>query len=121
MSRRETAGCRWARRRWPPAGCSQPREGVMCLGIPGEVVEVGEHHGLRMGQVRFGGITRQVCLEAQPDVVPGDYVLVHVGFAIARIDPLEAGRAWEVLQTLGQTDELADHETGTAPGGPGAS
>jgi hydrogenase expression/formation protein HypC len=80
----------------------------MCLGIPGEIVELREEHALRFAKVRFGDITRDVCLECQPDVGVGDWVLVHVGFAIARIDPEEAARAWKVLTELGQTDEVKE-------------
>ena len=80
----------------------------MCLGIPGEVIEIYEEHALRFAKVRFGGITREVCLECQPDVVVGDFVLVHVGFAIAKIDRDEAQRAWEVLEVIGQTSEVKD-------------
>jgi hydrogenase expression/formation protein HypC len=69
----------------------------MCLSVPGEVVEVFEKHGLRFGKVRFGGITREVCLEYEPDAAPGDHVLVHVGFAIAKLDAEEAARAWAAL------------------------
>ena len=78
----------------------------MCLGIPGEVIEVRDDAGLKFAQVRFGGITREVCLECQPDAGVGDFVLVHVGFAIARIDRDEAARAWDVLEQIGQTDEV---------------
>jgi hydrogenase expression/formation protein HypC len=78
----------------------------MCLGIPGEVMEIHTEHGLRFAKVRFGGITRDVCLECQPDAAVGDFVLVHVGFAIARIDREEAARAWQVLTEIGQTAEL---------------
>lgn len=95
----------------------------MCLGIPGELVEVREDAGLRMGRVRFAGITRDVCLDYVPEVEPGEYVLVHVGFAISRIDREEAERTWRVLEALGQTDELmadrdeaADARPGEAPG-----
>ena len=80
----------------------------MCLGIPGEVVELREAQGLKFARVRFGGIVREGCLEYQPDATVGDYVLVHVGFAIATIDPDEAARTWEVLEEIGQTDELRD-------------
>ena len=80
----------------------------MCLGIPGEVIEIKEEHALRFAKVRFGDITRDVCLECQPDAAVGDYVLVHVGFAIARIDRVEAERAWKVLTDLGQTDEVKE-------------
>jgi hydrogenase expression/formation protein HypC len=85
----------------------------MCLGIPGELVEVREVNGLRFGKVRFAGITRDVCLECQPDAVPGDYVLVHVGFVIAKIDREEAARAWQVLEEIGQTGELLAGQGGT--------
>jgi hydrogenase expression/formation protein HypC len=78
----------------------------MCLGIPGEVIALDEQHGLRYAKVRFGGVTRDVCLECQPDAVVGDFVLVHVGFAIARIDRDEAARTWEALRQLGETREL---------------
>lgn len=65
----------------------------MCLGIPGEVVETMGGDGLeRTARVRFGGITRIVCLAGVPDAVTGDYVTVHAGFAISRIDREEAAR-----------------------------
>ena len=78
----------------------------MCLGIPGEIVELRERHGLRFAQVRFGAITRDVCLEYTPQAAPGDFVLVHVGFAIARIDAEEAARTLRLLEELGQASEL---------------
>ncbi len=79
----------------------------MCLGIPGEVVELRERQGLRFARVRFGDIARDVCVEYVPEVTPGDFVLVHVGFAIARIDAEEAARTFRLLEELGQTTELA--------------
>jgi len=83
----------------------------MCLGIPGELLEVREDQELRMGKVRFAGISRDVCLAYVPDAVPGDYVLVHVGFAISKIDREEAERSYRILQEIGQTAELtADRE-----------
>ncbi|APR80689.1 [NiFe] hydrogenase metallocenter assembly protein HypC [Minicystis rosea] len=77
----------------------------MCLGIPGEILDVRETHGLRFGKVRFGGVVRDVCLEYQPDARAGDFVLVHVGFAIATLDREEAARTWEILEQLGETTE----------------
>ena len=77
----------------------------MCLAIPGEIIEVEERHAMRFAKVRFGGITREVCLEYQPMARPGDYVLVHVGFAIATIDAEEAARTWQLLRELGEADE----------------
>jgi hydrogenase expression/formation protein HypC len=78
----------------------------MCLAIPGEVMARDEEDGLPFATVRFGGVTRRVCLACQPDVVEGDFVLVHVGLAIARIDREEAARTWEALERLGQTAEV---------------
>ena len=78
----------------------------MCLGIPGEVTEIEERHGLRYGKVRFGGITREVCLECVPEAARGDFVLVHVGLAIAVIDAERAASTLRILEELGQTTEL---------------
>jgi hydrogenase expression/formation protein HypC len=78
----------------------------MCLAIPGEVLAIEERHGLRFGKVQFGGITRDVCLEYQPAARPGDYVLVHVGFAIATVDAAEVARTWDLLRELGEIEEL---------------
>ena len=78
----------------------------MCLGIPGEVLDVRDENGLRLAKVRFAGISRDVCLDYVPDAAPGEFVLVHVGFAISRIDAEEAARSYKVLEELGQTSEL---------------
>jgi hydrogenase expression/formation protein HypC len=74
----------------------------MCLAIPGEIIALEEQHGMRFGRVQFGGITRKVCLEYQPAARVGDFVLVHVGFAIATVDREEAARQWEILRELGE-------------------
>ena len=85
----------------------------MCLGIPGEVVAVSEENGLRFGTVRFAAITRQVCLECLPEAQVGDWVLVHVGLAISRIDREEADQTYRALEQLGMTQELvSDRERG---------
>jgi hydrogenase expression/formation protein HypC len=79
----------------------------MCLGIPGRVLEVHDDRGLLMGVVDFGGVRREVCLAYIADEVqPGDYALVHVGFAISRIDEDEARRTFEALREMSQLDEL---------------
>jgi hydrogenase expression/formation protein HypC len=78
----------------------------MCLGIPGEIREIREDEGLRVGKVQFGGIMRDVCLDCIPDAALGDFVLVHVGFAISKVDPQEAARAYATLQELGLLAEL---------------
>jgi hydrogenase expression/formation protein HypC len=78
----------------------------MCLGIPGEIIAVKHTDGVRMGDVQFAGIIREVCLECLPDAVEGEYVLVHVGFAISKIDRAEAERAYRALDLMGHTTEL---------------
>lgn len=79
----------------------------MCLGIPGQVVERREDRGLPMGVVDFGGVRRECCLAYVADeVAVGDYVIVHVGFAISRVDEGEARRTYEVLKEMSQLDEL---------------
>lgn len=79
----------------------------MCLGIPGRIVELRDDTGFPMGMVDFGGVKRDVCLAyVQHDVSLGDYVIVHVGFAISKVDEAEAHRTFEVLRELSQLDEL---------------
>ena len=78
----------------------------MCLGIPGKVVETYREHDVLMGKVDFGGVAKRVCLEHVPQVKPGEYVLVHVGFALSRIDEEEAGRVFAFLKEMQQLDEL---------------
>ena len=78
----------------------------MCLAIPGKVIETLESAGLKMARVSFAGMVKQVCLEYTPDAAVGDYVLVHVGFALSRVDQEEAERTYKILQELGQLTEL---------------
>jgi hydrogenase expression/formation protein HypC len=72
----------------------------MCLGVPGRLTEIGEEEGLRVGRVDFTGVARWVCLELVPEVKCGEYVLVHVGFALCRLDPDEAERLLGMLREL---------------------
>jgi hydrogenase expression/formation protein HypC len=78
----------------------------MCLGIPGKVVATEREHDVMMGKVDFGGVLKRVCLEHVPEVRIGDYVLVHVGFALHTIDETEARRVFEFLDGMNQLDEL---------------
>ena len=78
----------------------------MCLAIPGKVVDAYDQRGMRMAKVQFGGITREACLEYVPETQIGDYVLVHVGFAISRVDEEEAARTYQALSELNQLTEL---------------
>jgi hydrogenase expression/formation protein HypC len=72
----------------------------MCLGIPGKVVEIHEQDDLPMGKVEFGGILKDVCLSYTPEAQVGDYVLVHVGFAISRMDEAEARETFELIAQI---------------------
>ncbi len=87
----------------------------MCLAIPGKIVEFHENHGVRMSKVDFGGITREACLEYLPDAKLGDYVLVHVGFAISRVDEEEAARTYRYLEEMGQLSEVNSDDIDSAP------
>jgi hydrogenase expression/formation protein HypC len=78
----------------------------MCLGIPGKVVETFREHGILMGKVDFGGVSKRVCLDHVQDIAAGEYVLVHVGFALAKIDEAEARRVFEFLEGMEQLGEL---------------
>lgn len=81
----------------------------MCLGIPGKIVRIVGKHGLRMGEIDFGGVTRKVCLAYVPEATVGDYAIVHAGFAISTVDEKEAARtlelAHEIETQLSQEDE----------------
>ncbi len=77
----------------------------MCLAIPGKILELqGEDPYLRMGRVQFGGIVKEINLAYTPEAKIGDYVLVHVGFAISRIDEAEAQRVFEYLDEIGEIE-----------------
>ena len=78
----------------------------MCLGIPGKVLETYRENDILMGKVDFSGISKRVCLEHVPQAQPGDYVLVHVGFALSLLDEEEAGRVFAFLREMNQLDEL---------------
>lgn len=78
----------------------------MCLGIPGKVTELYEENGLPMGKVDFGGVTRPVCLAHVPDLKIGEYTIVHVGFALSRVDEHEARRVFEFLDSMNELGEL---------------
>jgi hydrogenase expression/formation protein HypC len=78
----------------------------MCLGIPGKVIETFSEYELRMGKVDFGGVVKRVCLEHTPEAVPGDYVIVHVGFALQVIDAKEAQQVFSFLEQMQVLDEV---------------
>jgi hydrogenase expression/formation protein HypC len=78
----------------------------MCLGIPGRVTAIYREHDVLMGKVDFGGVSKRVCLEHVAEVQPGEYVLVHVGFALSRLDEAEAQQVFAFLAQMKQLDEL---------------
>lgn len=80
----------------------------MCLGIPGKVVNKYERGGLSYGQVDFGGVAKEICLAYVPDVQPGEYVIVHVGFAISRLDEAEAMEQLALLREIEAVAEVIE-------------
>jgi hydrogenase expression/formation protein HypC len=84
----------------------------MCLGVPGRVVDLYREGGLLMGKVDFGGVQKRVCLDCVPEIQVGEYALVHVGFALTRIDEAEARRVFQLLEELGELSELKGGEGG---------
>jgi hydrogenase expression/formation protein HypC len=73
----------------------------VCLAIPGKIIVTVEEDGVRMGRVQFGEISRLVSLDLVPEAQPGDFVLVHVGYAISRLDTEEAERTFRLLEEMG--------------------
>jgi hydrogenase expression/formation protein HypC len=90
----------------------------MCLAVPGKVIEIEGDGELRMGKVDFSGVQRQACLAYVPEVELGDYVLVHVGFAISRIDEEAAHETLAALKEMGGLAELGPPPEPPATGGP---
>src|SRR3954469_9440027 len=87
----------------------------MCLAIPGKLITTEDRNGMRMGRANFGGIVKEVCLEYTPEVNCGDYVLVHVGFALGKVDEDEALRTYEALKSLNQLSDLETPEVTNDP------
>jgi hydrogenase expression/formation protein HypC len=81
----------------------------MCLAVPGKIVSVSGSGLERMGKVSFGGIFKEANLAYVPEAQVGDYVIVHVGFALSMVDEEEAHRVFEYLEQMGELGELYDH------------
>ena len=77
----------------------------MCLGIPGKIVQDYDSSGLRMGKIDFGGVTREACLDYVPDATIGDYVIIHVGFAISKVSEEEAQETLRILRKIADVEE----------------
>jgi hydrogenase expression/formation protein HypC len=78
---------------------------MMCLAVPGFVESIREEHGTRMGRVNFGGVVKDVCLAYLPEIAVGDYAIVHVGFAISKLDEASALATLKTFEELGLLDE----------------
>lgn len=72
----------------------------MCLAVPGKILELFEEEGVHMARVEFGGVVRNACMEYLPEAAVGDYVIVHVGFAISKVDEEEAHRTYQLLAEM---------------------
>jgi hydrogenase expression/formation protein HypC len=83
----------------------------MCLAVPGKILEAEERDGNRIAKVQFGGISRQVFLNFVPEAEVGDYVMVHVGFALSRVDPKEAARTYRMLAEMALLEPDAEPRT----------
>ena len=80
----------------------------MCLAIPGKITETYDRDGVRMARVDFSGLSREACLAYVPEASAGQYVMVHVGFAISAVDEEEAKRTYQLLEQLNQLGEIQD-------------
>jgi hydrogenase expression/formation protein HypC len=79
----------------------------MCLGIPGKIITIYENHGTKMAKIDFGGVSREVCIEVIPEAKPGDWTIVHAGFALNLLSEDEAQETLDILQKMA---ELAEEE-----------
>lgn len=93
----------------------------MCLAVPGQVQEIFEAHGTLMGKVNFGGIVKEVCLAYVPDIQVGEYTVVHVGFALQRIDEESAKETLATFAELGALEEELGVTDESPPAGEASS
>jgi hydrogenase expression/formation protein HypC len=88
----------------------------MCLAIPGKIESIsGDDPLSRMGKINFGGILKEACLAYVPEAKVGDYVIVHVGFALSRVDEAEANQVFEYLREMQELTDLEDSGAGVSP------
>lgn len=87
----------------------------MCLAVPGRVESIYEERGTRMGRVNFGGVVKEVCLVYLPELQVGDYTIVHVGFALSKIDEASAQQTLATFAQLGLLDEELEELKSTEP------
>jgi len=82
----------------------------MCLGIPGKIESVYEDHGTKMAKIDFGGVRREACIEVIPEAKPGDWTIVHAGFALNLLSEEEARETLDILDQMAELAELEDQE-----------
>lgn len=87
----------------------------MCLAVPGQIIAVRQEHGMKMATVSFDGIHKDICLAYLPDIDVGDYAIVHVGFAISKIDEASALETLQMFRDLGVLDEELGGEPSQDP------
>ena len=88
----------------------------MCLAIPGKIESInGDDPLTRMGKINFGGVLKEACLAYVPEARIGDYVIVHVGFALSRVDEAEAHKVFDYLKQMEALAELEDNQAGVPP------
>jgi len=88
----------------------------MCLAVPGKIVEIYENGGMKMAKIDFGGVSREACIAALPEAKPGDYTIIHAGFALNLLSEAEAMETLELLAELGEEEEIIDNESASAEG-----
>jgi hydrogenase expression/formation protein HypC len=88
---------------------------IMCLGIPGKVNDIRHEHGTRMATVDFGGVTKDVCLAFAPEVEVGDYVIVHAGFAITKVDEAAALDSLQLFAAMSAFEPDASDPDASGP------
>lgn len=92
----------------------------MCLAVPGQIIDIREEQGTRMATISFDGIQKEICLAYLPDIAVGDYAIVHVGFAISKIDEESALETLQMFKDLGiLEEELGVEEPSAEPTGVG--
>lgn len=82
----------------------------MCLGIPGKIIDIYEDHGTRMAKIDFGGVSREACIEVIPEAKPGDWTIVHAGFALSLLSEEEANETLKILQEMSELAELEEND-----------
>ena len=82
----------------------------MCLGIPGKIISIYDNHGTKMAKIDFGGVSREACIEVIPEAKPGDWTIVHAGFALNLLSEEEARETLDILQEMSDLADLEEQQ-----------